>query len=181
MQHRSRAWRRAKTRAYKKKSNSVKSSSWPHEKNWKHLYTRKEKLRRAKQLSKIWPARNWKEILKDLNDIKLLFVCSMNQWRSPTGEAIYRKVDGVSARSGGTSKAAKKRVTIKDIGWADIILVMEEKHKSRLTAEYRQNIRYKTIHVLDIPDNYRFMDEELLEIIREKVDTLVFSEDGSGL
>ena len=101
----------------------------------------------------------------------------MNQWRSPTGESVYRNIDGVSVRSGGTSKAAKRRVSYKDIGWADIILVMEQKHKSRLIAEHRQAMSYKTIHVLDIPDEYRFMDEELIEVIRAKVDALVFSAD----
>ena len=96
----------------------------------------------------------------------------MNQWRSPTGEAIYRNVDGVSVR---TSKSAKRRVSHKDINWADMILFMEQKHKSRLMSEYRQDLKYKTIDVLDIPDDYRFMDEDLIEIIREKVDKLVFS------
>ena len=42
-------------------------------------------------------------------------------------------------------------------------------------SEYRQDLKYKTIHVLDIPDDYRFMDEDLIEIIREKVDKLVLS------
>ena len=56
-----------------------------------------------------------------------------------------------------------------------MILVMEQKHKSRLMSEYRQDLKYKTIHVLDIPDDYRFMDEDLIEIIQGKVDKLVLS------
>ena len=108
-----------------------------------------------------------------LGPINLLFVCSMNQWRSPTGEALYRNVDGVSVRSARSSKSAKRRVSHKDINWADMILVMEQKHKSRLMSEYRQDLKYKTIHVLDIPDDYRFMDEDLIEIIQGKVDSLI--------
>ena len=121
------------------------------------------------------PYQRLEKFLTTLGPINLLFVCSMNQWRSPTGEAIFRNVDGVSVRSGGTSKSAKRRVSHKDINWADMILFMEQKHKSRLMSEYRQDLKYKTIHVLDIPDDYRFMDEDLIEIIREKVDKLVLS------
>ena len=54
-----------------------------------------------------------------------------------------------------------------------MILFMEQKHKSRLMSEYRQDLKYKTIHVLDIPDDYRFMDEDLIEIIQGKVDGLI--------
>ena len=46
---------------------------------------------------------------------------------------------------------------------------MEEKHKSRLLAEYRTVIEGKTIHVLDIPDEYRYMDPELVEQLRTSV------------
>ena len=54
-----------------------------------------------------------------------------------------------------------------------MILVMEEKHKSRLRAEFRQELNHKELHVLDIPDDYSFMDPELVEIMREKVEPFV--------
>jgi predicted protein tyrosine phosphatase len=37
--------------------------------------------------------------------LNALFVCSRNEWRSPTAEAIYRRFPGVNARSTGTSEA----------------------------------------------------------------------------
>lgn len=46
---------------------------------------------------------------------------------------------------------------------------MEEKHKSRLLAGYRQLLQSKPIHVLDIPDEYRYMEPELVELLRESV------------
>jgi predicted protein tyrosine phosphatase len=46
---------------------------------------------------------------------------------------------------------------------------MEEKHKSRLLAEYRSVVAHKTIHVLDIPDDYRYMDPELVEQLQSSV------------
>ena len=39
---------------------------------------------------------------------------------------------------------------------------MEKKHRDRLLAKFPALTRYKTIHVLDIPDEYKFMDPELV-------------------
>ena len=105
--------------------------------------------------------------------MNLLFICSRNQWRSPTGEAIWRRVEGVEARSAGSSRNARRRVSQGDILWADLVLVMEEKHASRLKAEFRQALRYKPVHVLDIPDDYQFMDPELVELLELAVTPLI--------
>lgn len=101
--------------------------------------------------------------------MKLLFICSRNQWRSPTAEAIYRNVDGVEARSAGTEPSARIRVSAKMIEWADIIYAMEHKHKKRLTENFPAETAAKKIIVLDIPDEYQYMDEELVAMIRECV------------
>lgn len=63
-----------------------------------------------------------------------LFICSRNQWRSPTAETVFRRYPNVQARSAGTSPNARHTVSIDDIAWADKIFVMEQKHKSRLLA-----------------------------------------------
>lgn len=42
-------------------------------------------------------------------------------------------------------------------------------HKFRLLAEHRSVIESKTIHVLDIPDDYRYMDPELVEQLQTSV------------
>lgn len=102
--------------------------------------------------------------------IKILFVCSRNRWRSPTGESIWRKDPRVKVRSAGTSSKAKRTVNANDLRWAEIIFVMERKHKNRLLAEYANLLRYKTLHVLEIPDEYQYMDPELVEILQESVE-----------
>jgi len=38
---------------------------------------------------------------------------------------------------------------------------MEEKHKSRLMAEFGRIVENTPIHVLDIPDEYKYMDPSL--------------------
>lgn len=98
-----------------------------------------------------------------------LFICSRNQWRSPTAETVFRHYSNVQARSAGTSPNARHTVSIDDITWADKIFVMEQKHKSRLLAQFPRALQYKEMIVLDIPDYYRYMDEELIEILKESV------------
>lgn len=99
----------------------------------------------------------------------VLFVCSRNQWRSPTAEAVWRTHPGLNVRSAGTSTKARRTVGASDIAWADVILVMEQKHKRRLQADFARMLGGKPVHVLDIPDEYRFMDPELVEILESSV------------
>lgn len=103
----------------------------------------------------------------------VLFVCSKNQWRSPTAEAVWRGHPKLNVRSGGTSPSARHHVSEADIRWADVILVMEEKHKSRLKAEYTRVLDFKPIHVLDVPDEYRYMDSELVEQLKQAVSSIL--------
>ncbi|TLX70125.1 phosphotyrosine protein phosphatase [Pseudomonas nicosulfuronedens] len=99
----------------------------------------------------------------------LLFVCSRNQWRSPTAEAIWRRRPGFAARSAGTSPNARKPISPVDIHWADVIFVMERKHLNRLQAEFSRLLEHKRLHVLDIPDDYHYMDPELVDILNDLV------------
>lgn len=105
--------------------------------------------------------------------IKLLFVCSRNQWRSPTAEQVWRKDSRVLARSAGTSPHARHTISVSDVQWADVILVMEEKHKSRIKTEFTGLLKHKPVHVLDIPDEYKFMDAELVEILEIAVVSII--------
>lgn len=111
--------------------------------------------------------------LSETEAVNVLFVCSRNRWRSPTGERVFRSDVGVATRSAGTSRQARRRLSLNDIRWADVILVMEHKHAARIKAEFRQDIRHKAMHVLDIPDEYRFMDEDLVELLRETAGPII--------
>lgn len=103
------------------------------------------------------------------NNLNILFLCSRNQWRSPTAETIWRKHPGIFSRSGGLSPQAKHRVSHLDIQWANIIFVMEESHKKKLKSIFGKHLVAKNIHVLDIPDLYRYMDPELINLLQESV------------
>ena len=100
----------------------------------------------------------------------ILFICSRNQWRSPTAEKVYSKDSRVDVRSAGTSPKARHTVNAKDITWAELIFVMEHKHKDRLKAQYSKLLQHKKVIVLDIPDEYQYMDDELVGLIEASVE-----------
>jgi predicted protein tyrosine phosphatase len=100
--------------------------------------------------------------------IRALFVCSRNRWRSPTAEQIWRDSDRVDVRARGTSPKAKRVITEDDVRWADVILVMEQRHRVQVLDRFRDLIDRDHVHVLDIPDEYQFMDPELVEELRER-------------
>lgn len=105
--------------------------------------------------------------------MKLLFICSRNQWRSPTAEAVYQNDPRVQVRSAGTSTAARTRVSEKLLRWADLVCVMEFKHKRRLQDHFPEVARDLNIEVLDIPDDFQFMDPELVALIQDRVEPLI--------
>lgn len=86
---------------------------------------------------------------------------------------MFRRYPGLVVRSAGTSRNAKKSVSYDLLRWADVICVMEQKHKTRLLAEYRRLIENKPLHVLDIPDDYGFMAPELVTILKERVPSVL--------
>ena len=105
--------------------------------------------------------------------LNVLFVCSRNRWRSPTAEQVWRRHPRVSARSAGTSAGARHPVSAADLQWADVVVVMEDKHRSRLLGEYGSLLTYKPLHVLDIPDDYTYMDPDLVELLGDPVADLL--------
>ena len=101
--------------------------------------------------------------------LKLLFICSRNQWRSPTAEALLRGHIGYEARSAGTSEAARVRVNAGHIEWADRIFVMEKRHRQLLEQRFGHDVKGKSVTVLDIPDEYQANDPELVALLRDRL------------
>jgi len=104
--------------------------------------------------------------------VNLLFVCSKNKWRSPTAETLYRHDPRVNVRSAGTSSSARKKITDRNLIWADLILVMEYKHKRTICDRFH-HLDLPEIIVLDIADDYQYMSEELVEIIKASTESIL--------
>jgi len=105
--------------------------------------------------------------------LNILFICSRNQWRSPTAEAVYKNTEGVTAKSAGTSSSARTRVNESLIRWADIVFVMEDKHKKILQSQFHTAIQNKQLVVMHIPDEYQYMDAELIDMIQDIVNPYI--------
>ncbi|MBD1385739.1 protein tyrosine phosphatase [Mucilaginibacter rigui] len=94
----------------------------------------------------------------------LLFICSKNQWRSPTAEGLFKGHQVHHARSAGTSDRARIKLNQRLMDWADVILVMEYKHRDIVKQQF--NLQDKPVIVLNIEDDYQFNDPELVEILK---------------
>jgi predicted protein tyrosine phosphatase len=97
----------------------------------------------------------------------LLFICSKNQWRSPTAEALFRNHAFHLARSAGTSDKARIKVNAKLLSWAEIVFVMERKHRQLLQQRFTDELTAKRVVVLHIEDNYQYNDPELITILQD--------------
>jgi predicted protein tyrosine phosphatase len=100
---------------------------------------------------------------------KLLFVCSANRLRSPTAEKLFEHSQQYQARSRGVAKGARVRLTAADIGWADLIVCMDKEHSNRLLHKFRKKLAEKRMVTLFIPDEYEFMQPELVTEVRSKL------------
>jgi predicted protein tyrosine phosphatase len=100
---------------------------------------------------------------------QLLFVCSRNQWRSPTAVALFQQSERYVAKSAGTSDRARIKITVGLINWADWIFVMEKRHAAIIRQKYPDAIADRSIVVLQIPDDYQYLDPELIEILRSRL------------
>jgi predicted protein tyrosine phosphatase len=104
-----------------------------------------------------------------LAKLKLLFVCSRNRMRSPTAEAVFGGYEGVEALSAGTAPDAETPVSAELIEWADIVFAMEGVHRKRLTSAFGALLKDKRVVVLEIRDEYGYMDTELVELLKSRV------------
>ena len=57
--------------------------------------------------------------------------------------------------------------------WADVVVVMEKRHQKRLQERFSRWLRDKRVACLGIPDDYEYMDPELVSILQEKVPRLL--------
>ena len=105
-----------------------------------------------------------------MNKLKVLFVCGMNKKRSLTAQKIYQSDPRVEVRSAGVSAASKTKLTEAHIEWADLILVMEKKYKERIVEVFKRRKSVPKIESLEIPDEYEYMDDELVQILKASIE-----------
>jgi predicted protein tyrosine phosphatase len=97
---------------------------------------------------------------------RVLFLCSRNKLRSPTAEAVFSGYPGIEVDSAGLSPDAVVPLCSEQIEWADLIVVMERVHQSRLKQKFQRYLKGKRVVVLNIPDDYEFMEPRLIELLK---------------
>ncbi len=100
---------------------------------------------------------------------RLLFVCSRNRLRSPTAEQIFSARAGIEVASAGTSPDADNPLTAELVAWADMIFVMERRHREKVQRDFRDRLKGKRVVCLDIPDDYAFMDPALIRLLEARM------------
>jgi predicted protein tyrosine phosphatase len=99
----------------------------------------------------------------------VLFVCSQNRLRSPTAEQVFSRRQDLEVDSAGTNHDADNPLTAELVAWADVIFVMEKAHRSKLQRPFRASLGGRRVICLGIPDDYVFMQPELIRLLEIKV------------
>lgn len=98
----------------------------------------------------------------------ILFVCTANRMRSRTAEDLYKDDRRFKVQSAGTSSFADSILTGEMLQWADLIVVMEKRHRDFIRKNFPGESRGKEIAILNIPDMFDYMEPALVKEIREK-------------
>jgi predicted protein tyrosine phosphatase len=101
--------------------------------------------------------------------LKLLFVCSRNRRRSLTAERLFDGSQHAIARSAGTQPTARVALTAGLIGWADVVFFMERSHLNRARLKFAEELDATESIVLRIPDDFEFMDEDLILLLKQQL------------
>ena len=103
----------------------------------------------------------------------LLFLCGRNRLRSPTAEHLFAKWPEVETASAGLNPDADNPVCSEMIEWADVVLVMEHSQRRKLNEQFGKRLAQKRVVVLDIADDYKYMQPELVRLLEAKVPAIL--------
>lgn len=100
----------------------------------------------------------------------ILVVCGRNKRRSRTAEYIFKNDSRFNIRSVGLSPKSERQIKENDINWSDLIFVMEDGQGARISGNYR-HLDLPPINVLHIEDEYEYLDDELIELLTERINS----------
>ena len=113
-----------------------------------------------------------------MNQRNVLFVCSANQRRSKTAEDYFaleyaqHNYDSAGTNIKLCQKEGTNPITQASCDWADIILVMENRHRKAIQEQLGSAFNRK-VKVLGIPDRYKYYEKELIDLIEQKALPLI--------
>jgi len=102
--------------------------------------------------------------------LKILFVCTINRMRSATAHKIFDGDVRFEVKSAGTDQSANTVLSKELLDWTDVVVVMEKGHRNYIRANFPSYYESKKIVCLYIPDEFDFMQPELIMILKNKVE-----------
>jgi len=101
--------------------------------------------------------------------IRVLFLCHYNRKRSATAERVFAKDPSLDVRSAGTSGEAMVQVNARMLEWADIVFIMDDDQRRDLARMFPDVPAASRAVILNIKDDYHFLDPALVEMLRDRV------------
>jgi predicted protein tyrosine phosphatase len=113
--------------------------------------------------------------------VNFLFVCTGNVSRSPAAEAVFRQITSgrYGTRSAGISRFCPRPLSQDDVGWADVVAVMEGDHHAFIVERWPEAAA--KVRVLEIEDRYHRHDPVLLRLLEERLGTLLAEIESGGM
>ncbi|QLQ34160.1 MAG: phosphotyrosine protein phosphatase [Candidatus Thiothrix singaporensis] len=96
-------------------------------------------------------------------------MCTQNRLRSPTAEQVFSTWPDVETDSAGLGNDAEVKLSVEQIEWATLIFVMEKAHRNKLSKKFKSHLKDKRVICLNIPDDYAYMQPELVKLLENKV------------
>ena len=107
--------------------------------------------------------------------MNVLFISEKNRLRSPNAEHLFADWSGVETASAGVNNDADVPVSQELLRWADLIFVMEQIHRKKLTARFTSELANKRIICLNISDDYEYIAPALIKLLEARIGRYLFS------
>ena len=82
---------------------------------------------------------------------------------------MFSSWPGIEVASAGLDHAAQEPVTPELLQWAELIFVMKKIHRTKLSKKFGAHLKHQRVICLDIPDDYKYMEPALVEILKKRV------------
>jgi predicted protein tyrosine phosphatase len=86
---------------------------------------------------------------------------------------MYTDDPRFEVRSAGTHAFPGNDITVETLHWADVVVVMEDRHAREIRARFPSEADEVEIIVLDIPDIFQYMDQRLQREIRDRFEAAI--------
>jgi predicted protein tyrosine phosphatase len=114
--------------------------------------------------------------------MNVLFVCTENLARSPMAAILFRELQGKAgrhqARAVGTAPHAPRRLTTRELAWAELVAVMEPRHLGVIARHWPRHV--DKVVVLQVEDRFVASERELRQMLEPKIRALLARCDGES-